>query len=54
MISVINSTHIALLVAGAISVSAIFTRTPISDVVLILTPILGYAGIREGIRIVKK
>lgn len=42
-----NSTHTALVVAGAITITAINTHLPLSEVAFVIGPILAYAGIRE-------
>ena len=46
-----NSTHTALICATAITITAIQTHLVLTDVVLIVAPILAYAGIREAKRI---
>ena len=42
-----NSTHTALMVAGAITITAITTHTPLTEIAFVVGPILAYAGIRE-------
>lgn len=46
-----NSTHTALVCATAITITAMTQHLALTDVVLVVAPILAYAGIREAKRI---